>query len=87
MNKQESIEKTLSHLLKSLPPNLQVMQEDIEKHLRRSLQNMFAKLDLVTREEFDVQVNVLRRTREKLEALEARSIKQDKKKGNHSPES
>ena len=45
---------------------------DMEKNLRALLQGMFSKLDLVTREEFDVQVHVLRRAREQLEALERR---------------
>ena len=45
---------------------------DIEKNLRAALAGLFAKLDLVTREEFDVQREVLARTREKLTALEAR---------------
>lgn len=45
---------------------------DIEKNVRTVLTGMFAKLDLVTREEFDVQREVLTRTREKLLALEAR---------------
>ena len=44
---------------------------DVEKHMRAVLAGMFAKLDLVTREEFDVQREVLTRTREKLAALEA----------------
>ena len=44
---------------------------DIEKNLRAALAGLFAKLDLVTREEFDVQREVLARTREKLLALEA----------------
>lgn len=46
--------------------------KDLEKNLRAVLQGVFAKLDLVTREEFDVQQAVLLRTREKLEALEIR---------------
>lgn len=46
--------------------------KDIEKNLRALLASAFAKLDLVTREEFDVQTEVLKRTRAKLEALEAR---------------
>jgi hypothetical protein len=46
--------------------------KDLEKNLRAVLQSVFAKLDLVTREEFDVQQAVLLRTREKLEALEAK---------------
>ena len=43
---------------------------DIEKNLRAMLTSLFSRLDLVTREEFDVQRAVLLRTREKLEALE-----------------
>jgi ubiquinone biosynthesis accessory factor UbiK len=45
---------------------------DIEKNLKSSLTGLFGRLDLVTREEFDVQAQVLARTREKLQALEAR---------------
>ena len=44
---------------------------DLEKNLRALLASFFAKLDLVTREEFDVQRQVLLRTREKLALLEA----------------
>jgi ubiquinone biosynthesis accessory factor UbiK len=43
---------------------------DLEKNLRAMLNGVFARLDLVTREEFDVQRQVLARTREKLERLE-----------------
>ena len=46
--------------------------KDIEKNIRALLTQGFAKLDLVTREEFDVQTQVLARTREKLSILEAR---------------
>ena len=45
---------------------------DMEKNVRALLSTFFTKLDLVSREEFDIQAQVLRRTREKLEALEAR---------------
>jgi BMFP domain-containing protein YqiC len=45
---------------------------DAEKNLKAMLTSALAKLDLVTREEFDVQARVLARTREKLEALEVR---------------
>lgn len=44
---------------------------EVEKNVRAVLQSTFARLDLVTREEFDVQQQVLLRTREKLERLEA----------------
>jgi BMFP domain-containing protein YqiC len=46
--------------------------KDIEKNARALLASAFARLDLVTREEFDVQVALLARTREKLTALETR---------------
>jgi BMFP domain-containing protein YqiC len=46
--------------------------KDIEKNMRALLAQGFVKLDLVTREEFDVQTQVLSRTREKLTELEAR---------------
>lgn len=45
---------------------------DLEKNARALLSGFFARLDLVTREEFDVQAQVLQRTREKLKDLEAR---------------
>ena len=46
--------------------------EDMQKNLRALLSSWFARLDLVTREEFDVQQAVLHRTREKLSQMEAR---------------
>ena len=45
---------------------------EVEKNVRAMMSGFFSKLDLVTREEFDVQAQVLARTREKLQALEAR---------------
>ena len=45
---------------------------DVQKNLKAALTQAFARLDLVTREEFDVQSQVLARTREKLTQLEAR---------------
>jgi len=53
--------------------------KDIEKNVRAMLSGAFSRLDLVTREEFDVQVKVLARTREKLIALEARIAELEKK--------
>ena len=46
--------------------------KDIEKNVKAMLAQGFSRLDLVTREEFDIQTQVLARTRAKLEALEAR---------------
>jgi len=53
--------------------------KDIEKNLRGMLSSAFSRLELVTREEFDVQVKVLARTREKLVALEGRVSELEKK--------
>ncbi len=45
---------------------------DLEKNARALLSSVFSRLDLVSREEFDIQTQVLQRTREKMQALEAR---------------
>jgi BMFP domain-containing protein YqiC len=52
---------------------------DLEKNLRVLLQSAFARLDLVTREEFDAQREVLARTRAKLAELEAKLAELEKK--------
>jgi len=57
-------------LSEALPSGARALQSDVEKNLRTVLQASLSKLDLVTREEFDVQARVLARTREKLEKLE-----------------
>ena len=54
----------------SIPAGVKGLQADVQKNIHTLLQGAFAKLDLVTREEFDVQSKVLARTREKLEQLE-----------------
>lgn len=61
-----------------LPADLAILKQDLEKNVRALLQGTFQKLDLVTREEFDVQTALLARTREKLEALEKRLQEWDK---------
>jgi BMFP domain-containing protein YqiC len=53
-----------------LPDNVQQMQDDLESNIHALLQNTLAKMNLVPREEFDVQTALLERTREKLEKLE-----------------
>ena len=52
---------------------------DIEKNMRAMLTGLFSKLDLVTREEFDVQAQVLLRTRDMLKTLEARVAELEQK--------
>lgn len=57
-------------LSEALPPGMRQVQADVEKNLRAGLHSMFSRMDLVTREEFEVQQAVLERTRSRLEALE-----------------
>jgi BMFP domain-containing protein YqiC len=64
------IDDLARRLSKAVPTGLREAQQDIEKNFRTVLQNTLAKMDLVTREEFDVQTRLLARTREKLEVLE-----------------
>jgi len=55
-----------------LPPGVAGLKDDFEKNARAALHSALGNLDLVTREEFDVQSAVLARTRTKLDALETR---------------
>ena len=55
-----------------LPPTARSLGQDLEKNLRAALNAGFTKLDLVTREEFEIQSAVLQRTRERLVELEQR---------------
>ncbi len=56
----------------NLPRGLQNLQNDVQRNVRASVEAALAKLNLVTREEFEIQQAVLLRTREKLKALEER---------------
>ena len=66
------LEALSRELVEALPAGVREMQKDLEKHLRAVLEAGLARMDLVTREEFDVQREVLARTRARLEALERR---------------
>jgi BMFP domain-containing protein YqiC len=66
------IDDLARRLSAAMPESLSAMRRDLEGNFKAVLQAGLARLDLVTRQEFDVQAGVLRRTREKLEALEAR---------------
>lgn len=54
----------------AIPETAKTTQQEIEKNVKAVLQATISKLDLVSREEFDTQIAVLKRTREKVEALE-----------------
>ncbi len=61
----------LAHKLSgAIPPGLHHLREDLERNFHAILQSAFSQMNLVSREEFDAQAALLRRTREKLEKLE-----------------
>ncbi len=64
------IEEMARSIQAALPPGLKSVGEEVDKKVKQVLQAQLMKLDLVSREEFDVQTKVLLRTREKLQSLE-----------------
>jgi BMFP domain-containing protein YqiC len=64
------IDDLAKRMSKAVPEGLRHLQNDLEQNFRGVLKGGLGRLDLVTREEFEVQQGVLLRTREKLEALE-----------------
>ena len=66
----DSLEELTKRISSLIPGDVKHMQDDIENNVRSLLQTTLSKMNLVTREEFDVQSAVLLRTREKLEQLE-----------------
>ena len=67
-----SLDDLARRLAAAVPPGLTALRRDLEDNFKAVLQSGLSRLDLVSRQEFDVQAAVLRRTRENLEALEAR---------------
>jgi len=67
------LDTTLNRLLQAVSSVLpQELQEDTRNNVRAAMADTLAQMDVVTREEFDIQRAVLQRTREKLSALEER---------------
>jgi ubiquinone biosynthesis accessory factor UbiK len=74
----KTIDEIANHLANAIPPSFNHLKEDMEKNFHAILQSALARLDLVTREEFEVQKAVLAKTRQKLEALERRIAEMEK---------
>ena len=66
------VDELAKRLSAAVPSSVDALRRDRESNFKAVLQSGLSKLDLVTRQEFDVQANVLRRTREKCEELQAR---------------
>ena len=65
----DELSKSLGKLL---PPGVADLKDDFERNAKAAVQGALSNLDLVSREEFDVQMEVLRNTRQQLKALEKR---------------
>ena len=68
----KSLDELARRLADAVPPGLAALRDDLERNFKAVLQAGLAKLDLVTRQEFDIQAAVQRRSRERLEELEQR---------------
>lgn len=68
----KKIEQLARQVHEAMPKGIREFGDDVEKKIRQVLQAQLTRMDLVNREEFDVQTQVLLRTREKLAALEQR---------------
>ncbi|HBV92394.1 accessory factor UbiK family protein [Pantoea sp. B550] len=68
----KKIEQLARQVHEAMPKGVREFGDDVEKKIRQVLQAQLTRMDLVNREEFDVQTQVLLRTREKLAALEQR---------------
>lgn len=76
----KSLDELARKLADSVPPGLAALKSDLEQNFKAVLQSGLAKLDLVTRQEFDIQAGVLRRSRERLEELEKRLVALEERK-------
>ena len=82
MSKSSLLKNLVEELSNILPAQFSAFKKDFEQQCHSILTHTFAKLELVTREEFDAQVKVVARTRKKLEELEKKL--QLWEKGKHS---
>ena len=83
---QESFVRDLAErLVRNVPQGMQAAGDDLQRNFESVLQTALSRLDLVTREEFDVQRRLLERSREKLDALEAELARLQEQAGAVSP--
>lgn len=75
----KTIDDLAIRLANKVQPSVNALKTDVEKNTRAILQSTLSKLDLVSREEFEVQKLVLSRTRAKLDALEQRIAELEKR--------
>ncbi|MBH97535.1 MAG: hypothetical protein CMM56_03685 [Rhodospirillaceae bacterium] len=71
-SQRPTLDALARQLAEAVPGNLKSISGDMERNFKSMIQSGLSKMDLVTREEFDIQTAVLSKTREKLELLETR---------------
>lgn len=81
----KKLEELAKQISEAVPPGVRNMAEGAESRIKQVLQSQLSKLDLVSREEFDIQSQVLIRTREKLDAMEARLTELEAKSATEKP--
>lgn len=70
MQFNDKIEELTQRISRLLPASAKVLKDDFQANIHSLLQNSLSKMNLVTREEFDIQTALLERTREKLDQIE-----------------
>lgn len=81
MSDQPFIDRLMADISRRLPTDLGGLRSEVERNVRSVLAETVSRMDLITREEFDIQQQVLLRTREKLEALEKQVAELEKGEG------
>ncbi len=81
MNEQPVIDRIVAEISSRLPADLGELRAEVERNVQTVLRESISRLDLVSREEFDIQQKVLERTREKLEALEQQVAELERDQG------
>lgn len=81
----KQLDELARRLAESVPPGLDSLGQELEQNFKAVLQSAMKNLDLVTREEFEVQRGVLARTRERLETLQARLTELEQVLGGKQP--
>ena len=71
----QKLDDLVRQLGATLPPEFEAFEQEMKKQFKAVLESAFQKLDLVSREEFDIQVKVLQKTREQLTQLEEQLTK------------
>ncbi|EAR22587.1 ubiquinone biosynthesis accessory factor UbiK [Nitrococcus mobilis] len=66
----KQLDELARRFTESLPPGMREFQQEVERNIRATMQSAFARMDLITRDEFDAQAKTLARTRTRLQELE-----------------